>query len=362
VTSTDRSARPVLRPLVALPALLWEAVARARNALYDAGRLRPRRLACAVVSVGNLTVGGTGKTPVVSHLAAALRDAGLRVGVVSRGYRGTAERRAALVADGRAILLDARAAGDEPLLIARDNPGVPVAVGADRAAAARLLLEAVPLEVLLLDDGFQHRRLARNLDLLLVDAGDPWGNGRILPRGPLREPLEAVARADAIVLTRSNGSVPEAVRAVLERHHPRVPVLHCGLRPRGFVRPDGGTIATASLRGFAAFAFSGIARPERFERDLLALGLRLAGTRRFPDHHRFAPDDPGALAEAARACGAEVLVTTEKDLVRLPGPPPASPPLYALALTVEWAGGEPLPAFVLGRLGTPRIAGIGGRA
>jgi tetraacyldisaccharide 4'-kinase len=362
VTPTDLAARPALRPILVLPALLWEAAARSRNALYDAGLLRAVRLPCAVVSIGNLTVGGTGKTPVVSHLAAALREAGVRVGVVSRGYRGSAERRPALVADGRAVLLDARAAGDEPLLIARDNPGLPVAVGADRAAAARLLLGAAPLEVLLLDDGFQHRRLARDLDLLLVDAGDPWGNGRILPRGPLREPLRAVARADAIVLTRSDGSVPAAARAVLERHHPGVFVLHCALRPRGFVRADGGAVAAASLRGFAAFAFSGIARPERFENDLAALGLRLAGTRRFPDHHRFAPGEPEAIAAAARACGAEVLVTTEKDLARLPGPPPAAPPLYALALTVEWSGTVPLPAFVLDRLAAARAAGAGGRA
>lgn len=354
MNAADCLDRPALRPFLVLPGLLYEAIVRGRNALYDRGRLRTHRLPCAVISVGNLTAGGSGKTPIVSHLTGTLREAGLRVGVLSRGYRGGGEHRPALVADGRGLLLDAGAAGDEPYLIARDHPGVPVAVGADRVAAARLLMAAGPLDVVLLDDAFQHRRLERDLDLLLIDAADPWGNGRILPRGPLREPPGGMKRADAIVLTRSDGRVPEAVRAAAARHHPGVPVLHCRLAPRGFAGADGDRIDLAALRGFAAFAFSGIARPARFEADLESLGLRLAGTRRFADHHRFAPDDLDAIAAAARACGAEILVTTEKDLVRIAVPPKEAPPLYALALAVDSPAGARLSSFVLDRLAAER--------
>ncbi|HEU4402317.1 MAG TPA: tetraacyldisaccharide 4'-kinase, partial [Candidatus Polarisedimenticolia bacterium] len=190
----------LLSTLLAPPALLYRAAVRARNALYDSGRLRVHRLPCAVVSIGNLTAGGTGKTPLTSFVAGLLRDSGYRVGVASRGYRRHGTRAPLLVADGRALLVDAAHAGDEPYLIARDNPGVAVAVGADRAAAARLLLAAHNPEVIVLDDGFQHRRLGRDLDLLLLDGPDPWGNGKMLPLGPLREPLSGLARAGAIVL------------------------------------------------------------------------------------------------------------------------------------------------------------------
>jgi tetraacyldisaccharide 4'-kinase len=316
------------------PGLLYRGAVALRNALYDAGCLRARRLPCAVISIGNLTVGGTGKTPLTSFVAGLLRDAGYRVAVLSRGYRRRGGRAPLLVSDGRAVLADPASAGDEPYLIARDNPAVPVAVGADRVAAARLLLETAHPEVIVLDDAFQHRRLARDLDLLLVDGRDPWGNGNILPLGPLREPLSGVSRADALVVTRSQGRAPEGLERILERHNPRAAVIHCRLEPSCFVRPDGESVAPGSLKGFAAFAVSGIARPERFEEELRGLGLRLAGSRRFRDHHRYRRADLRGVVDAARAAGAEVVVTTEKDLVRIDALPSGSPPWYALALRV----------------------------
>ena len=332
------------------PELLYRAAVGLRNLLYDSGVRRARRLPCRVVSLGNLTVGGSGKTPLTSFVAGLLREAGYRCGVVSRGYGRSATLRPLLISDGRSILADAGAAGDEPALIARDNPAVPVVVGSDRHAAARLLLSAAPCEVLVLDDAFQHRRLARDLDLLLVDGRDPWANGRMLPRGPLREPLSSVARADAILVTRSEGRVPPALAAALARYHPDAPVLHCGMKARAFVTRDGETIGPSALKGLTAYAFSGIARPDRFESDLGDLGVRLGGARRFADHHRFDSRDLEAIVRAARAARAEVLVTTEKDLIRILETPSGAPPLYALAQTVTTGDGDGLSGFLLDRL------------
>jgi len=359
VTREPFSPGPLTAALLAPPGLLYGGLVRLRNRLYDRGLLRAHRLPCPVVAFGNLTVGGTGKTPLTSFAAAALTEAGYRVGIVSRGYRRAGGGAPLLVADGRQMLADAAHAGDEPWLLARDHPSVAVAVGADRAAAARLLLAAAPCEVLLLDDAFQHRGVARDLDLLLVPAREPFGNGRILPFGPLREPLSGVARADAIVVTRGDGRCPAPLRAILERHNPQAPVFHATLRPSRFVSARGEPVDLGALAGFSAFAFSGIARPEGFESDLAAAGVRVAGARRYPDHHRYRGDELAAIAAAARGAGAEVLVTTEKDLVRIPAMPEGAPPLFALSLAVSFGGDGDLVGFLLDRL---RGAGAPGRA
>ena len=355
----DWSAPPggVRAALLYGPEQIYRAGVRLRNALFDAGLARAVRLPCAVLSIGNLTVGGTGKTPLVAYIAALLREAGYRPGVLSRGYRRRGGRAPLLVSNGRALCADPDEAGDEPFLIARDNPAVPVAVGADRVRAGRVLLRATSCEVFVLDDAFQHRRIARDLDLLLVDGRDPWGNGRMLPLGPLREPVSSACRADALIVTRSEGRLPEAVVRILERHNPGVAVFHTRMEPRGFVRSDGESIAPTSLRGLRAYVFCGIARPERFEEDLGRLGVRLAGTRRFPDHHHFGSRDLESLAREARALAAEILVTTEKDLVRIGQPPHGAPALYALAQSVALPEGSGLPAFILDRLAALGTAG-----
>jgi len=348
---------PAAQPFLVLPGIAYRAAVDLRNALYDSGRLRAHRLPCSVISIGNLTVGGTGKSPLTSWVASMLHESGCRVGIVSRGYRRQGSRFPLLVSDGRTILADARSAGDEPYLIARDNPAVPVAVGADRVQAARLLLRAAAPEVIVLDDGFQHRRIARDINLLLVDGRDPWGNGRMLPRGPLREPVASIARADACILTRSDGQSPTSVSEALKRYNPGAMLLHCRLEPRAFVKPDGESIGPASLKGFSAYAFSGIARPDRFEDDLQSLGIRLAGSRRFSDHHRYRRSDLDEVAREARRRGSDILVTTEKDLVRIVETPEGPPPLYALAIQITFPGGPDLQPWLLGRLAALRPAG-----
>jgi tetraacyldisaccharide 4'-kinase len=322
------------RLLLAPLAPLYSGLLRVRNRLYDAGLLPVRRLDVPVVAVGNLTVGGTGKTPVTGFLADGLCARGFDVAILSRGY-GRTGRGARLVSDGRDLMAGAAEAGDEPLLLARDHPGVAVAVSGDRVAAARLLPPPRAPRIVLLDDAFQHRALHRDANLLIVDAGSPFGNGKIVPLGPLREPVRGVRRADLILLTRGDGTIPPSLRQVLERHHPSVPLFHIALPPRRVRGPDGGLAALAVLADRAVFAFSGIARPERFEADLRSSGARLAGTRRFRDHHAFSDADLEGLAAEAQSRGAEWLVTTEKDRVRLPALPASSPPLHSLVLGAE---------------------------
>ena len=341
---------PALRSLLFVPGTLYAAAVGLRNRLYDAGLLPVRRLPGPAIAFGNLTVGGTGKTPLTSYAAASLAESGYRVGVIGRGYRRRGGDAPLLISDGRSICVDAPRAGDEAYLVARDNPSVAVAVGGDRLAAAGLIMEAVAVEVFLLDDAFQHRAIARDLNLLVVDGKDPWGNGRMLPFGPLREPIAAVARADAVVVTRGNGSCPPALERILARRNPRAPVFHARLAARHFVRSTGGPVDLVALKGLAAYAFSGIARPDRFEEDLDSLGLRRVGTRRFPDHHPFRPRDLASLGAEARLGGAEILVTTEKDLVRIAAAPDGGPPLFALALGVSFPPGSDLIGILLDRL------------
>ena len=212
---TDPDRRPFVSPATLLSALsgVYGGAMVLRAGLYRRGLLERRRLPCRVVSVGNLTVGGTGKTPLVMDLAARLRDRGWPVCVLSRGYRGTAERTGAVVSDGYRILVPAKVAGDEPWLMARRLAGIPVIVGRDRWASGMTAVDRFGARAVVLDDGFQHQRLVRDLDVLLLDARKPMGNGHLLPRGPLREPITAARRAHALVrIHRRTGAGSETVR------------------------------------------------------------------------------------------------------------------------------------------------------
>lgn len=310
---------------------------RFRNARLDRGASAVRRLPVPVISVGNLTAGGAGKTPMVLYLAGELRRLGLRPAVVCRGYRGGAERVGGVVGDGERIQLDAAQAGDEPRLLAERLPGVPVVVGADRFSAGMRVISQFSPGLILLDDGFQHRRLARDLDLVLLDARRPLGNGHLLPRGPLREPVPALKRADALILTRSDRGVSPLPKTPGTKGIPVFRTVHspvlrnillagdsvdCGF-PQG--RFEGSQGAGSELGGGAvleggggAFVFSGLADNADVLRTVAALGARPVGAMGFPDHHAFSEKDRKAIFQAARECGANLLVTTEKDAVRFP--------------------------------------------
>ncbi len=281
-----------------------------RRQWYARRATRTKHLARPVISIGNLRVGGSGKTPAVACLARLLLEQGERPVILSRGYRRERARSGVtLVSDRERVLADLAHAGDEPLLLARALPGVPVLVCADRFRAGLLAESTLAATVHLLDDGFQHVRLARDIDLLLVDQHDL--DDRVLPAGRLREPLANAAHADAALVPAHDRTRATQVAARLG-----VPIAFHVTRSLGAPAVIGGGESVLD-RGAAVFAVAGIARPERFFDDLRAGGYVVAGTRSFRDHHPFAAADVASLVAEARRLGVDAIVTTDKDAVRL---------------------------------------------
>ncbi len=292
---------------------------KARSALYARGLLTQHFLPCRVISIGNLTVGGTGKTPVVIALASALRARGRKVGVVSRGYKRRSADTIVEVSDGQSIPGNPSDAGDEPFLIAQRCPGVPVAVGADRPSAGRHLIERHHIDTLIMDDGYQHLALRRDTNILVLDAGAPFGNGYLLPRGRLREPLSAMARATAVLVTRaSQGGRLDEIKARVRAAASAVPVWVTDFAPSAVMRV-GGTVAVepSVLKGEQVLAVSGIGYPESFRQLLVTAGATVAKHCVFPDHHAYSREDVQRVRQAAERAGAGRIVTTEKDAVKL---------------------------------------------
>ncbi len=291
--------------------------ASARAALYRCRVFPQARLASPVVSVGNLSVGGSGKTPVVARIAGLLRDAGQPVAILSRGYRGSFRGESLIVGDGSALLASAAEAGDEPVMLARSLPGVVVAVGTHRDRVGRAVLARFGPRVLLLDDGFQHLRLARDLDLLCADTAD--FADRPLPAGRLREFPKAARRADLVLLS---GADDRALSRCAQRLG-EARCLRVSRIPGGFWSLQGES-RPAPLRPFLVAA---IARPERFRADVETLVPSLAGAAFFRDHHAFTVGEVAALEKSAHPLGADAMVITAKDAVRFPAGAPAMPVL-----------------------------------
>ena len=288
--------------------------------LYRHGLRRTEEPPLPIISVGNLTYGGTNKTPFVDMLARVMRDRGVRVGIVSRGYGGgRAPSGTVLVVEGGNG--DRSAAGDEPLLLSDRLPDVPVAIAPIRIDGVReLRRRGVGLTIA--DDAFQHRRLGRDADVVLIDATCPFGNGTLIPSGILREPISALERAHLVVLTKVDQADPEALaelRASVERHVPAERILTSRLRVDGWAEWDGALHPCESpAPATPVLAFSAIGNPESFARSLRDEGLRVVGERRFKDHHRYRSHDLEELAAERDRCGAEFLTCTEKDLYNLP--------------------------------------------
>ena len=328
--------RGVLTPL----AWLHRAGLEAYLLPYRTGVRRRYRLPVPVVAVGNLSSGGTGKTPMAALVAGRLREGGRRVVLLSRGHRGSGEKGSAprVVSDGENVLLSPDEAGDEPVLLARLLPGVPVIVGRDRRASGRLAVELFRPDVIVLDDALQFWQLHRDLDVVLLDARRPFDNGYVLPRGLLREPPSHLARAGVVVLTRADRVEPDELARTVERVHglaPDAAVLTARHAPLGWVEAaSGALLPPGALAGKRVAAFAGIADGDAFRRSVEGLGAAVAAFTAFGDHHAYDAGEVAALASAS----ADAAVTTEKDLVKVAPlwPDPGSAvPLYALRIGME---------------------------
>ncbi|MGH7916163.1 MAG: tetraacyldisaccharide 4'-kinase [Candidatus Binataceae bacterium] len=317
---------PLWLPL-APAAAIFTAVTSVRNRWW---RGRARAAGLPVISVGNLTVGGSGKTPFTLFLAASLMRQGFAVGIVSRGW-GRADTHASLVSDGTRVLLSPREAGDEPVMMAKRFAG-PIAVARRRLEAITLLTTRFKLDAVILDDGFQHVRLRRDLDLVMVGTSQRLNNWP-LPAGPMRERPRAIRRADAVIMIDS-----ERKRAKSLQDYARWrgrPLFRASIRPRALIHEESGhwTETALALNGMRVVAVSGLANPRAFHQMLEGCGADVRDTLDYPDHHDYGPADWENILDAAN--GSDALITTEKDLVKLERFSPGRVPMYALRLQVE---------------------------
>lgn len=335
---------------------LFSGIVRIRHFLYDKRILQNTPLGCLVVVVGNLTVGGTGKTPVVEKFARVLSENGRRVAILSRGYKSKSEpfykkwlRQIThseelppkIVSDGKNVLLDSEVAGDEPFMLAKNLPGVVVLVDKNRVKAGKFAIRKFGVDTLILDDGFQYLPLKGRLNLLLVDKTNPFGNRYLLPRGILREPLKHLDRASYIFLTKSDGTPDPGLEALIRRHNSSAEIIECAHKPRYLQEVNGSmTLSLDHLRGKRIAAFSGIAVPEGFEKFLTDFGAQIIYKKRFFDHHRFSDLELEFVFENAERAGAEFIVTTEKDAVRILPEIKPNIPLYFLRLEIDILSGE----------------------
>ena len=301
-----------------------------------------KQLPGKVISIGNITLGGTGKTPAAIALAKEAQQRGLKPCILTRGYRGTAKG-PCFVSKGGGPLLDEKRAGDEAVLMALHLKGIPVVKGPDRYKAGIFALDSLPSahrpDIFLLDDGFQHWGLFRDTDILLVDGMNPFGNKRLLPVGPLREPVSETGRADIVVITRTAHSVhgqgPELKNLTEEirRYNRTAPLFSAEHRPSGFISADGKIHSLAWAKDKTFFGFCGIGNPQSFQETLLSAGVQLLGLRSFRDHYRYSRNDLKEILSGSKKNNSGWIVTTEKDIMRLKG---IDLPENLVALAIEF--------------------------
>ncbi len=333
-------------------AVIYKGAVQMRLALFRKRILRAQELGCRVVSIGNLTVGGTGKTPVAEMLARELQSRGRRVAILSRGYKSVPRPflqrlrnklfkhldlfPPRIVSDGQNVLLDSRRAGDEPHMLAKNLPGVCVLVDKDRVKSGVHALRHFDSDILLLDDGLQYQRLRHRMDVVLVDRQSPFGNERLLPRGTLREPPANIHRASFIIVTKSSPEPDTALLERLRRLNRTAPIIECNHAPRHWqdIR-TGERYPLAHLRGRHVGAMSGIARPESFEEGVRQLGARVEIAKGFADHHRYTKKEILRFLEWCDRRSLDALVTTEKDAVRFPDIDAPQVPMLFLRVEIE---------------------------
>jgi tetraacyldisaccharide 4'-kinase len=335
---------------------VFQVAVKTRRFLYNFRILRDSTLGVQVIAIGNLTVGGTGKTPVVEKFARELRDEGRNVAILSRGYRSrpvpfhkwllnklllrddTTPPR--VVSDGRSLLLDSDMAGDEPYMLASNLKDVVVLVDKDRVKSGRYAIEKFGCDTLLLDDGFQYWKLkGRRLDVVLIDRQQPFGNERLLPRGTLREPPSHLARASFIFITKSDGNTSELRRRIAQVN-PGAGIIECIHHPLYLEDVFTGQRSDLeTLKGRKVASLSGIAQPESFEQSLVKLQAELVYSKRFADHHRFTQQEILNAINRSKKRQAQAIITTQKDAVRFPKLDRRDLPIYFMRVEIKILSG-----------------------
>jgi tetraacyldisaccharide 4'-kinase len=342
-TPTEKLIHTLLSPA----AVVYQTAASLRNRAYSMGYYKQYHAAAPVISVGNLNCGGTGKTPITIDLARRVIQSGKKVAILSRGYKRKSSEPVVIVSDGNGQLATAYDAGDEPYMMARAVPGAVVLVGKDRRATAELAVTHYQCEVIILDDGFQHLKVARNEDVVLLDYYDDPFIDYMLPQGRLREPVSSLSRATWVVLTKVPAEPDPAVigrfKTLVRKHAPGAKLTSCMFVPTALSDPgnpnEPGDLG--SLSGAKVAAFCGIAKPASVFNLLQSLGANIVSKRSFPDHHWYNPADLKALRTDATTSGAEIIVTTEKDACRIQLNSVSDLPIRVLELQTRWLGSVP---------------------
>ena len=333
--------------------LIYGQLVNLKLSMYHIGWFKKERLTCFVISLGNVTVGGTGKTPTAQHLAREIRDMGYRVAILNRGYRAKWRGAVGIVSDGHALKMDAETAGDEAFMLAKHLPNVPVLIGPERAVTGRYAIEHFGAQVAILDDGYQHWQLERDMDILLVDAVNVFGNGYLLPRGTLREPLSHIDRADVCLMTKVDQAAPGAIEYIWETfrsYNQDGLILESIHQPRQFVRLAdwyediaAGGVPVTELKGKKVLAVSAIGNPASFEQTLADLGIEIVESMRYPDHHDYGEKDMAEVLYRAETLGVEAIIITEKDAVKVPGDVVRAKwriPMYVISVEVTFQKGQ----------------------
>ena len=336
---------------------LYRAVVQVRLFLYLKGILRHHTLGCQVISIGNLTVGGTGKTPVVEIFARRLQQAGRRVAILSRGYKKSEpsfaektldllllrdkRRPPRIVSDGKTLLLDSTMGGDEPYMLASHLPDVTVLVDKDRVKSGQYAVNKQERDTLILDDGFQYLELKHRVDIVLVDRLNPFGNGHVLPRGILREPIGNIRRADVIFITKCDGAAgAKELKAKLRSLNARAEIIECAHRARYLQDVfSAERLELGRLKDLPVTAMTGIAAPDGFDNELEKRGAKIVHRERFADHHIYTQQQLIEVINRSRAAGAVAVVTTEKDAVRFPWMERMRIPIYFMGVDIELLSG-----------------------
>lgn len=342
----------LLRVILRALSFIYLAIVQVRLYLYRNRILKEHQLGCLVISIGNLTVGGTGKTPVVEKFARALQRGGRKVAILSRGYKSIDKRRKKswlerlidqntpdpprIVSDGKNVLLDSATAGDEPYMLASNLRGVAVVVDKDRVKAGRHAIKELDVDTLLLDDGLQYLHLKHRLDIVLVDRQAPFGNEHLLPRGTLREPPRNIRRASYILITKCNGESNDALIQRIRRFNRTAEIIECAHRPlylQHVYRDE--RLPLDYLQDLYIASLCGIAAPESFESGLRGLGAKIELSRHFADHHRYSEKELRTFLQRCVKRDVHAIITTEKDAVRLPKIDPLPVPIYYLRVEIE---------------------------